>query len=66
MNGKKDKAQKIMDQIGVKLKGEEKDKEGKQLLKVNAIKETCGFQLCIGCVMIMVYLLRSAVVLSFI
>ena len=34
MNNKKEKAAKIMEQIGVKLKGDDKDKEGKQLLKV--------------------------------
>jgi len=34
MNGKKEKAAKIMDQIGIKLKGDDKDQEGKKLLKV--------------------------------
>jgi len=35
MNGKKEKVAKILEKLGVKLKTEDKEKEGKQLLKVN-------------------------------
>ena len=34
MDEKKEQTEKIMNQIGIKLKGEDKDKSGKPLLKV--------------------------------
>ena len=39
MNGQKEKTAKLLEKMNLKLKGDDKDKEGKQLLKVKVLSE---------------------------